>query len=141
MRIVINLALFLIICGLVWVLVSSIREPIAFNAENTLRETAVIDRLKSIRAAQTIFRDVTREGYAPDFDTLIDVLKNGKKMNIIAIGDPDNPDDPNSSYDTTYTDAMILVNECSFKTFSASNSKNSSHGVIMTKISDAVRTS
>lgn len=111
MRIVINLVLFLIICGLVWTLYSSIQEPIAFNAEKTKRETAVVDRLKSIRTAQELFREVSGEGYAPDFDSLEHILRTGKIMTISVLGNPDDPTDPTITYDTSYTPVMDRIAE------------------------------
>lgn len=111
MRVAINLVLFLMICGLVWVLVNSIREPIAFNAEKEKRTNAVTDRLKSIRLAQDLFRQVTGEGYAPNFDTLEQTLRNGQIMTISVLGNPDDPEDPTITYDTTYTPAIDKIAE------------------------------
>jgi len=111
MRVVINLALFVLICGLAWTLYSSIQEPIAFNAEKTRRENAVVSRLQSIRAAQGIFKEVTMEGYAPDFDSLIQTLKTGEIMKISASGDKDDPNNPTIYYDTTYLPAVERINQ------------------------------
>lgn len=111
MRVVINLALFLVICGLSYVLINSIQEPIAFKAEKDLRESAVISRLKAIRAAQGVYKEVTQEGYASDFDSLVHVIKTGKIMNISAIGDADDPNNPVITYDTSYLVAMDRIEE------------------------------
>ncbi len=111
MRVAINLGLFVIICLLVWTLVNSIQEPIAFNAEKTKRETAVINRLKSIRSAQDIFRQISGEGYSPNFDSLKTTLQNGKIMTISVQGNPDDPSDPTITYDTTYSSAMEKIAE------------------------------
>ncbi len=111
MRIAINLVLFLIICSLIWVLYSSIQEPIAFNAEKDRRETAVIDRLKSIRLAQDLFRQIRGEGFSPNFDSLEQTLKTGKIMTISVLGNPDDPDDPTITYDTSYTLALDKIKE------------------------------
>jgi uncharacterized protein with FMN-binding domain len=111
MRVVINLVLFVIICSLVWVLYNSIREPIAFNTEKDKREQAVTDRLKSIRLAQDLFRQITGDGYAPNFDTLVTTLKTGNIMTISVLGNPDDPDDPTITYDTIYTPAIEKIAE------------------------------
>ncbi len=111
MRVVINLVLFAMICGLVWVLYSSIQEPIEFNAEKEKRDQVVIDRLKAIRASQELFREVTGEGYAPNFDSLIQTLKTGEIMTISVIGDKDDPDNPIISYDTSYTKVSDRITE------------------------------
>ena len=66
MRLVINLVLVVLTLFLLWVLISSIREPIKFKAEKEKRELAVISKLQEIRTAQEAFRGVTG-GFAPDF--------------------------------------------------------------------------
>jgi len=103
MRLVINLVLFALIIGLVYVLYSNISEPIAFQAEKDRREQAVIDKLMEIRTAQEAYRGITGQ-FAPRFDTLKQVLREGKFMIINVEGDPD---DPNATitYDTTYVPA------------------------------------
>lgn len=110
MRLAINLILALIVVGLIWVLISSIREPIAFKAEKEKRERAVIDRLMQIRTAQEFYRDVTGT-FAPNFDTLTDVLRNGEFTIVSIIGDPDDPNFTGEiTYDTTYEPAIDTIN-------------------------------
>ena len=48
----INLILLAIVSFLVYLLVQSIREPIAFKAVKDAREAAVVDKLMQIRQAQ-----------------------------------------------------------------------------------------
>ena len=48
MRLLINLILAAAVIGLIWTLISSIQEPIAFKAEKEKRERAVVERLLSI---------------------------------------------------------------------------------------------
>lgn len=90
MRILINLILVAIVIGLVYVLVGSIREPIAFQSEKTRRERAVIEKLMVIRNMQELFRSITGE-FAPNFDTLKEVLLTDSFMVINVEGDPDDP--------------------------------------------------
>jgi hypothetical protein len=109
MRLVINLILAAIVVGLIWVLISSIREPIAFKAEKEKRERAVIDRLMDIRTTQEFYRDITGM-FAPNFDTLNDVLRNGEFKIISVIGDPDDPNFTGEiTYDTTYQPAIDTI--------------------------------
>jgi hypothetical protein len=109
MRIVINLILALIVVGLIWVLISSIREPIAFKAAKQKREEAVIDRLMKVRMAQEAFRNI-KGGFAPDFDSLAYVLRNDSFSIVKVIGDPDDPDYTGEIiYDTTYVPAYDSI--------------------------------
>lgn len=107
MRIVINLVLLGLIVLLVWLLYDNIREPIEFKSEKEKRERAVVDKLKEIRTAQEHYRAITGE-FAPNFDTLKQVLSNGKFMVVSVQGDPDDPNfDPSQiTYDTTYFSAV-----------------------------------
>ncbi len=109
MRLVINLVLAVLIIGLIWVLVQSIREPIAFKAERTKRERAVIAKLMEIRKAQEAFRDITG-GFAPTFDSLTNVLKNGKFAIVQVFGDPDDPNFTGQiTYDTVFKPAIDSI--------------------------------
>lgn len=109
MRIVVNLALFIIICLLLWVLYKSIEEPIAFKAEREKRERAVIDKLRQIRSAQEYYRDITGS-FAGSFDSLTYVLKTDSFRIVKVIGDPDDPTYTGEiTYDTTYQAAYDSV--------------------------------
>ncbi len=109
MRLVINLVLAVLIIGLIWVLVQSIREPIAFKAERTKRERAVIAKLMEIRKAQEAFRDITG-GFAPSFDSLKNVLENGKFAIVQVFGDPDDPNFTGQiTYDTVFKPAIDSI--------------------------------
>lgn len=110
MRILINLVLAAIIIGLIWVLISSIREPIAFKAEKERRERAVIDKLMKIRTTQEAFRNI-KGGFANSFDSLSYVLETDSFSIISVIGDPDDPDFTGDIiYDTTYMPAIDSIN-------------------------------
>ncbi len=105
MRLVINLVLVLIALFLVYALYESIREPIAFKSETEKRRNAVTTKLMKIRTAQEAYRDITGE-FAPNFDTLADVLANGDFRIIKVLGDPDDPNFRGTiTYDTTYSPA------------------------------------
>jgi hypothetical protein len=109
MRLVINLLLVAGIIGGIYLLISSIREPIAFSAEKNKREAAVIEKLKQIRQAQEMYRNITGV-YASDFDSLAYVLTNGQFMIIQAFGDPDDPTNPVVTRDTMYKSAKDSLN-------------------------------
>jgi hypothetical protein len=111
MRLIVNLVLVAIIAGLVWVLYSSISEPIEFQKERKIREKAVIAQLMQIRQAQEIFRDVSGGGFAPSFDSLKEVLRTGQVQTIKVEGDPDDPSGETILYDTIYEPAMKFVEE------------------------------
>ncbi|NJL74890.1 MAG: hypothetical protein HC892_07530 [Saprospiraceae bacterium] len=108
MRLIINLILLLITIGLLYVLIVSIREPIAFASEKTRREAAVKDRLIQIRKAQELYRGIT-DTYAPNFDTLEQVLRTGAFKIVKVTGDPDDPTGMAISYDTIVKPAIDSV--------------------------------
>lgn len=87
-RTILNTVLTLIFAGLVYVLIQMINEPIKFEAEKDKRERAVATQLKKIRTAQQAFKSITGK-YASDFDTLSEVLTNGKFRIETVIGDID----------------------------------------------------
>lgn len=109
MRLVINLILVGVIIGLIWLLIQSIREPIAFKAEKDKREQAVIDKLMTIRTTQEAFRDI-KGGFAPNFDTLQYVLENDSFQIVQVFGDPDDPNFTGEiTYDTFYYPAIDSI--------------------------------
>ncbi|MCH2084326.1 MAG: hypothetical protein MK226_18155 [Saprospiraceae bacterium] len=103
MRLVINLILVVLAAALVYVLISTIQEPIAFKAEKEKRERAVIDKLMTVRIAQEAFRSI-KGGFAPSFDSLEYVLNNDSFAVVKIIGDPD---DPNFTGEITYDTTML----------------------------------
>ena len=109
MRLVLNVILLLIAAALAFMLYTSIKEPIAFNNEKNTRKDILVEKLETIRTAQEMYRDITGQ-FAPNFDTLVDVLTNGQFMRIAVIGDPDDPNFTGEiTYDTTFTDAIDSV--------------------------------
>ncbi len=109
MRLLINLVLVAIVVGLVYVLIGSIREPIAFKNEKERREGAVIEKLTMIRNMQELFRNI-KGGFAPDFDSLKKVLTTDSFVVVSVIGDPDDPNFTGEiTYDTTYFPAADSI--------------------------------
>ncbi len=109
MRLVLNVILLLIAAALAYLLYTSIKEPIAFDNEKNRRKDIVVEKLETIRTAQEMYRDITGQ-FAPNFDTLVEVLTNGRFTRIAVIGDPDDPNFTGEiQYDTSYTDAIDSV--------------------------------
>lgn len=109
MRLAINIILLLVAAGLAYLLYQGIQEPIAFNAEKESRQAVVVEKLEQIRDAQEMYRGITGS-FAPNFDTLVDVLTNGKFALISVEGDPDDPNFTGEiTYDTTFVAARDSV--------------------------------
>ncbi len=109
MRLVLNVILLVIAAALAYMLYMSIEEPIAFDAEKERRKEIVVEKLQLIRDAQEMYRDITGN-FAPNFDTLVDVLTNGRFTRIAVIGDPDDPNFTGViTYDTSYTKAIDSI--------------------------------
>lgn len=71
--------------GLSYLDYKSIKDPIEFREEKERRYAVVVQRLKDIRAAQLAYRTVKGK-YAPDFDVLLNFIKNDSLPVIKAIG-------------------------------------------------------
>lgn len=109
MRLVINIILLLVAAVLAFLLYQSIEEPIAFDAEKQRRKEIVVEKLKIIRTAQEMYRDITGE-FAPNFDTLAEVLTKGRFVRVAVVGDPDDPNFTGKiTYDTSYVNAIDSI--------------------------------
>lgn len=86
MKRVIQVLFILIIIILGYLIVESIMEPIRFNQEVEVRESATIDRLVNIREAQKAYKDIYKQ-YTGSFDTLISFLDTSHFEVVKAIGD------------------------------------------------------
>jgi hypothetical protein len=86
MRKVIQVLFVLIIIILCYLIVESIMEPIRFNREVEVRESATIDKLIEIREAQKAYKDIYKR-CTGSFDTLIAFLDTGSFSVIKAIGE------------------------------------------------------
>lgn len=71
--------------GLSYLDYKSIKDPIDFGKEKERRYALVVQRLKDIRAAQLAHKSVKGK-YAPDFDALLNFVKNDSLPVIKAIG-------------------------------------------------------
>ena len=86
MRRIISILFVLIIIVLGYLIVESIMEPIRFNQDVEIRESATIKRLVNIRDAQKAYKDIYKQ-YTGDFDTLISFLDTTSFQVVKAIGD------------------------------------------------------
>ena len=73
---------------LLYLLVTSIMEPINFQSDKEVRYNATIARLKDIRTAQVAYRS-EHHRYTSSFDTLINFLKNDSFRVVRQIGSLD----------------------------------------------------
>ena len=101
MRKIFSLLFLALAFGLGYLLYKSIEEPIDFNAQRTMRDDAVTAKLEMIRKAQELYRDATGE-FAPSFDTLKQVLNEGRLLQVRVLGDADATDGSEVVYDTSY---------------------------------------
>ena len=90
MKYIINLLVLGLIVFLGFALYNSIKEPIAFGAELSKRQGAVVKSLQDIRKAQEIHRDIKGE-FAGSFADLKSVLINDSIPTIKLIADPSDP--------------------------------------------------
>ncbi|MEM9545313.1 MAG: hypothetical protein AAGA77_05035 [Bacteroidota bacterium] len=90
MRYVINGALIAIIILLAYMLVNSIKEPIAFGEAKEYRKSKVVKKLETIRKAQEIYRYINGQ-FASSFEDLATSLTNDSISFEKIIGDPDDP--------------------------------------------------
>ena len=107
-RVIFNAILFILILVMGYILFTTVKEPIEFQAVKSERETEIVNELIKIRKAQEIYRGVTGK-FAGSFQQLADTLKYGKFTIVSVNGDPD---DPNSviTYDTSYASVIDSVN-------------------------------
>ncbi|NNE27786.1 MAG: hypothetical protein HKN09_13150 [Saprospiraceae bacterium] len=108
MKWIISIVLVVVIALLAYMLYLNIQEPIAFQAVKNAREDVVVDRLKEIRKAQEIYRDIKGE-FAGDFDSLTYVLQNDSIKFENIIGDPDDPSGGEFIRTITYSPAIDSV--------------------------------
>lgn len=86
MKKVINILLALCIAGLAYIYYGSIMGPINFQKEKTIRDNAVIAKLKAIKDAQAEYNNAYGNGYCDNFDTLIAFVRDGRLPIVKMIG-------------------------------------------------------
>ncbi|MCR4848675.1 MAG: hypothetical protein K5920_07515 [Bacteroidales bacterium] len=86
--ILINIVLFAVVVFLAIKVVQSIKAPIDFGNEKSLREAQVVQHLKDIRDAEIQYKQAHNK-YCSNFDTLIDFCKNYEIPIIMMVPDPE----------------------------------------------------
>ncbi len=92
-NLILKIVLFAVIIVLGYMVYESINKPVRFKKERAQREVEVVQRLKDIRSAQSIFKQANNS-YTPSFDSLIAFLKSGEIPVVKLVPDPE---------DTTFT--------------------------------------
>ena len=91
--IIINIVLFAVVVFLAIKVVQSIKAPIDFGNEKSMREAQVVQRLKDIRDVEIQFKQAHNQ-YTSNFDSLIDFCSNYMIPVVMMVPDPE---------DTTFT--------------------------------------
>ena len=91
--IIINIVLTAVVMFLAIKVIQSIKAPIDFGNEKSMREAQVVQRLKDIRDAEIQFKQAYNK-YTSNFDSLIDFCKNHEIPIVMIVPDPE---------DTTFT--------------------------------------
>ena len=94
--ILINIVLFAVVVFLAIKVVQSIKAPIDFGNEKSLREAQVVQRLKDIRDAEIQYKQANSK-YTSDFDSLINFCSNYEIPIVKMVPDPN---------DTTFTKSI-----------------------------------
>ncbi len=93
MKAVIQFVLFIIIVALGYMVYDSIMEPVRLNQEKNKREKAVVQRMKELRSAELIYKQLNGK-YIDNWDTLVQFIDSAEVPVVKIIPDPT---------DTTYT--------------------------------------
>lgn len=88
MKKVIQIVLAIAIVVLAYVLYDQIMTPLDFQKHKTVREAAVIEKIKDIRTAERAYKQA-KQVYTPNFDELISFLLNDSLVFEKAIGSSD----------------------------------------------------
>ena len=87
-KIILEIVLALLAVGLVYLIYSSIMEPVNFQKEQKAREAVGIQRLKDIRELEVAFKSVNNR-FTQNLDSLIDFYNTGKMEVVMQIGSKD----------------------------------------------------
>lgn len=90
---ILKIALGVVIIVLGYFLYSSIMKPVRFQDEVNRRNEQIVNRIKDIRTAETLYKQFNNR-YTASFDTLIEFLKTGEIPVVKMVADPN---------DTTFT--------------------------------------
>jgi hypothetical protein len=93
MKAVIQFVLFIIIVALGYMVYDSIMEPVRLNQEKAKREKEVVQRMKDIRSAEIIYKQLN-DKYTDQWDSLVQFIDTARIPVVNIIPDPT---------DTTFT--------------------------------------
>jgi len=93
MKAVIQFVLFIIIVALGYMVYDSIMEPVRLNQEKSKRESAVVQRMKEIRSAEIIYKQLNGS-FSDKWDSLVQFIDSAEIPVVKMIPDP---------ADTTFT--------------------------------------
>jgi type II secretory pathway pseudopilin PulG len=96
---IIKLALGVVIIVLGYFLYSSIMKPVRFQEEVNRRNEQIVNRMKDIRTAQTLYKQFNNQ-YTSSFDTLINFLKTAEIPVVKMVPDPNDTTFSRSITDT-----------------------------------------
>jgi hypothetical protein len=94
---IIQIALFIVIVVLVFLIYQSIMQPVRFNRAKDQRTAQVVSHLKDIRAAEIAYKSI-HDKYTASYDTLLDFIRHGQIPVVKMVPDPN---------DTTFTKTII----------------------------------
>ncbi len=87
-KIIVEVVLFLACAGLVYLIYSSIMQPVNFNKQKDYRSSVAIQRLKDIRTLQIAYKSVNGK-FVSTVDSLKNFYENGQMSIIMQIGSSD----------------------------------------------------
>ena len=87
-KILLEVLLAIVAVGLVYLIYSSIMEPVNFNKEKAHRQAVAVQRLKDIRTLEVAFKSVNNH-FTASIDSLKDFYENGKMDVVMQVGSAD----------------------------------------------------
>lgn len=108
MKYAIRIALLVIIVLLAYLSYDTVNSDIRYAAEVEVKEEAVIEKLKIIKAGQMAYKEEYGK-FSGNFDELLDFMQNGQRKIIIQSGSADD-----STTVVTRTETMVSVKETLF---------------------------
>jgi len=87
-KVIVEIVLFAICLGLLYLIYSSIMKPVNFNKQKDYRSTVAIQRLKDIRTLQVAYKSVNGR-FVSTADSLKNFYENGEMSIIMQVGSSD----------------------------------------------------
>lgn len=88
LKVIVEILLFAVCCGLVYMIVSSMNEPVKFENQKKYRESVAVQRLKDIRSLQVAYKAVNGK-FTSDIDSLKLFYETGEMAVVMQIGSMD----------------------------------------------------